>query len=100
MLVRFEVSDTGAGIAPEARARLFQSFSQADSSTTRQYGGTGLGLAIAKQLAEMMGGSIGLTARLVRGTFWFTVRLAMQPGSVDDAAERCRSQWSTPAYCR
>jgi signal transduction histidine kinase len=56
VLVRFEVSDTGAGIAPEARARLFQSFSQADNSTTRQYGGTGLGLAMAKQLAEMMGG--------------------------------------------
>jgi signal transduction histidine kinase/CheY-like chemotaxis protein len=83
VLVRFEVSDTGSGIAPEARARLFRSFSQADSSTTRQYGGTGLGLAIAKQLAEMMGGSIGVDSTPGQGsTFWFTVRLAMQPGSV------------------
>jgi signal transduction histidine kinase/CheY-like chemotaxis protein len=83
VLVQFEVSDTGAGLTPEARARLFQSFSQADTSTTRQYGGTGLGLAIAKQLAEMMGGSIGVDSTPGEGsTFWFTVRLATQPGSV------------------
>jgi two-component system, sensor histidine kinase and response regulator len=82
VLVRFEVSDTGVGIAPEARERLFQSFSQADSSTTRQYGGTGLGLVIAKQLSEMMGGSIGVDSTLGQGsTFWFTVRLAKQPRS-------------------
>ncbi len=63
VLVRFEVHDTGIGIAPEAQARLFQKFSQVDSSTTRKYGGTGLGLAICKQLAEMMGGILGYRVR-------------------------------------
>jgi two-component system sensor histidine kinase/response regulator len=89
VLVRFEVSDTGVGIAPEARARVFQSFSQADSSTTRQYGGTGLGLAIAKQLAEMMGGSIGVDSTPGQGSsFWFTVRLMKQPASPQTPSPR------------
>ena len=79
-LVRLEVSDTGIGIIPEGRTRLFQSFSQIDSSTTRKYGGTGLGLSICKRLANMMGGEIGVDSEHGKGSrFWFTARLSKQP---------------------
>lgn len=89
--LHFSVRDTGIGIPADKLDLIFNKFTQADTSTTRQFGGTGLGLAISKQLSELMGGSIGVNSEKGKGSeFWFTVRLKIQP-------EGSKSKLPTPA---
>jgi two-component system, sensor histidine kinase and response regulator len=86
-LVKLAVTDTGAGISPEGQARLFQSFSQVDGSSTRVHGGTGLGLSICKQLSGLMGGTIGVQSVIGQGsTFWVSLPLPVQvdPGELSE----------------
>jgi signal transduction histidine kinase/ActR/RegA family two-component response regulator len=87
-LLHFEVEDTGIGLRPEELTDIFDSFSQADNSASRKYGGTGLGLSIAKQLVELMGGSIGVESTPDKGSkFWFEIRLALQPQQPPDETQ-------------
>jgi len=84
--LRFEVHDTGIGIAPEAIKNIFDSFAQEDTSTTRRFGGTGLGTTIAKNLVELMGGEIGATSIKHQGsTFWFELPFTVVADTEDDA---------------
>ena len=92
LLVRFEVQDTGIGIAAEQLPRLFRVFEQADAATTRRYGGTGLGLTVTQRVAQLMGGEVGVDSKPGLGsTFWFTARLQRGHGVMPAAAKTLKA---------
>ncbi len=99
VVVRFEVSDSGIGVAPESLSRLFSVFEQSDNSTTRKYGGTGLGLAITKKIAQIMGGDAGAQSTPGVGScFWFTARL--RKGTTPAAAQLSGSEEAPERVCK
>lgn len=90
-MVRFEINDSGIGIADAAQDQLFQAFHQLDSSLTRTHGGTGLGLVISRQLVDLMGGEMGVASELGRGSaFWFTVPLPLAVAAISESIEPVR----------
>ena len=96
-LIRYDIKDTGIGVDDKNKGRLFQAFSQADASNTRRYGGAGLGLAISKQFAEMMGGQVGFTSELGKGScFWFTTNLEAVAESEEKPREKPAPQGPGP----
>ncbi len=98
--LRFAISDTGIGIQPDLVPRLFQSFTQADASTTRKYGGTGLGLAICKKLAELMGGTIGVSSDVGHGScFWFTANLGLPAALATRDRKELTTMRDRPGSC-
>jgi signal transduction histidine kinase/CheY-like chemotaxis protein/HPt (histidine-containing phosphotransfer) domain-containing protein len=98
VLTRFDVIDTGIGIAKDAAGRLFKRFSQSDNSTTRKFGGTGLGLAICKQITELMGGRIGVAAAPGGGSqFWFEVPFTLAAPPVISIEDNTDDSVSQPA---
>lgn len=96
-MIRIEVVDSGIGLSPEGKARMFQSYSQADASTARRFGGTGLGLTICKMLVELMRGEIGVESELgVGSTFWFTIPLVN--GACEHVADRADGAANSMAF--